>query len=182
MGRTKELNRRDVQVCLFHDLILNYEKFINNSYSLRDTVLKYNKMLRYFKFERVNQYNDNGDILIDSSDYKEHCVIFDPAVWKQDNILGNSLLDFLNDFFPPPNYGDLLNSHVTFKNNGPVFTGSQAPKRISDYDDGFTVEFWFYFNSKPTGTFLLDMFTVENNESPGVVSVSFDDSEGGFTL
>jgi hypothetical protein len=65
--------------------------------------------------------------------------------------------------FPPPQYGGWQNSHITFKNNGPVFTGTQAPKRISDYEDGFTIEFWFYFNTKPTST--LDMFSLFNSDS-----------------
>jgi hypothetical protein len=87
-------------------------------------MIKYNNVLRFFKFERVNGLNDNGDILIDISHYREHCVLFDSTIWKKDDILGDALDDFLNAMFPAPQYGGWQNSHITFKNNGPVFTGT----------------------------------------------------------
>ncbi len=34
---------------------------------------------------------------------------------------------------------------------------------MSDYEDGFTIEFWFYFNNRPTST--LDMFSLLNADS-----------------
>ncbi len=84
-------------------------------------MIKYNNVIRFFKFERINGVNDNGDVLIDISNYKEHCVMFDSTVWKKDDILGDALMDYLNAMFPAPDNGGWENSHITFKNNGPTF-------------------------------------------------------------
>ena len=43
-------------------------------------------MLRYFKFEKIG----TGDVLYDSSLYKEHCIVFDTTtMWTTDDIIGS---------------------------------------------------------------------------------------------
>ena len=82
---------------------------------------EYRDMIRYFKFERVNGNSDRGDVLMDWSYWREHCAILEQNVWIQEDILGNSLAEFLKELFPAPDYSGLENSHLVFTGNGPSF-------------------------------------------------------------
>lgn len=83
-------------------------------FQLRDTTLKYSLVIRYFKFERVHGILDRGDTLMDYSYNREHCVLLDTTIWRMEDILGDSLQDFLNLMFPPPQYQTDENSHLKF--------------------------------------------------------------------
>jgi hypothetical protein len=146
-------------------------------------MLKFENVIRYFKFERTDEL-DTRDILIDMSNRREHCVMFDTSVWKKEDILGDALLNFLNAMFPPPDYSPLQNSHLVFKTNGPIFSNNNAPRRVSPFEDGFTIEFWFYYKTKPSGTtYLLDLFSLQNSDTPAnIVKVSMDSTEASFDL
>lgn len=128
-------------------------------------------MIRYYKFERVNGDTDRGDVLMDMSYWREHCAILEANVWVKEDILGTSLALFLNELFKSPDYAKDENSHLVFEGNGPTLN---APRRASDFDEGFTIEFWAYFKTLPTGTFSIKLFELTNAD--GTASLSIDDT------
>jgi hypothetical protein len=111
---------------------------------------------------------------------REHCVMFDPTVWTQEDVLGSALADFLNSMFPPPDYSLLENSHLQFNENGPVFSGVNQPRRYSDFEDGFTIEFWFNLQSKPTGAYTMQLFQATNAD--GSAELEYDNLEAKLSV
>ena len=57
--------------------------FILKSFSIKIVTLSKVNMLRYFKFEKVLK----GDVIYDSSLYKEHCYNYYTSLWDADDIL-----------------------------------------------------------------------------------------------
>lgn len=69
---------------------------------------------------------------------------------------------------------------MTFTETGPVFAGANnKPRRVSDFDEGFTLEFWFYLLQKPTiAPFKLQLFELTNID--GTVELYFDETESAL--
>jgi hypothetical protein len=151
------------------------QDMMNERFNLRDTALKYNLVIRYFKFERVHGVLDRGDTLMDYSYNREHCVLLDTAIWREEDILGDSLADFLSKMNVAPQYNIMENSHLKFTGPGPVFSGDQSPKRKSDFDDGFSFEFWFYLQSVPAGSWSLDLFKLTTVDGK-IIHLSFSNT------
>jgi hypothetical protein len=100
------------------------QDMMNERFNLRDTALKYNLVIRYFKFERVHGVLDRGDTLMDYSYNREHCVLLDTTIWRQEDILGDSLADFLiSKMNVAPQYNIIENSHLKFTGVGLIFSG-----------------------------------------------------------
>lgn len=136
-------------------------------YSLRTTNYKYTTMLRYFKFEKIF----DGDVLYDSSLYREHCVVFDTTtMWSTDDIIGSIISSSSTTITPP---ADTSTQYFL----APEAFELNAPRRVADLEEGFTYEMWFRFKSIGTppiiGTCKYEIFRLYSSEM--LVTLYFKD-------
>ena len=121
-------------------------------------------MLRYFKFENIG----TGYVLYDGSYNKEHCYIYDSTMWATTT----TLLPLIYAASAPTTttLTSMTGKYLRFLNGGPILP---APRRVSSFEEGFTIETWIHFNALPSsGTYSLAVFDFTTPE--GQVKATID--------
>ncbi|CDW82420.1 UNKNOWN [Stylonychia lemnae] len=120
-----------------------------NKISLRSTTYEYKNMLRYFRFDKIL----NGELIYDYSFQKEHCVNFQSSIWTKDSVVEKILtLNSLTQIAVDTSYE---NWNLVLNQNG---ISINPPQRITNYEEGITIEFWFNLKNLPSTSFELILF------------------------